>query len=584
MEINLKNKENDYNNIDYNNFKKNKNTNNIDINKKNDQKNYNKENYNEKDYNEKKYDVIFITAQYHDDHPLCATEILKRIVEDNGFSIKIIEKPKNDNDYLKFGKPNLAFFVTSGPIDSMLNNFTPLKKDRNEDKSQTKTDVPNRAIIKYCNDLKRLFKDSYIVIGGIESSLRRFAHYDYWENKIRKSILLDSKANILVYGNGEIQSVEILKRLKNKENMIGIEGTSILSKDLPNNTILLPSFKEVFENKEKFIDMQKKLSVYFNLAQEYDNNYIIQFKYPKYTSEYLDYIYSLDYTRKLHPKSQLKMAQFSIVTHRGCIGNCNFCSIAMHQGSKIISRSEENILKEIEKITKMKEFKGIIDDLGGPSANMYKMDCKINCFNNCITCNKLNRSHREIIELLRKARNIKGIKKIFVRSGIRYDLAIESEEYIEEISKHHISGVLKIAPEHFSNDVLKLMNKESFSFDKFKNKFDNINKNKNQELKYYIMIGHPGENKKTINELIEKSKKLKNIESFQFFTPTPMSNSTCMYYTGKDLDKNDIDVIYSFKEKKEFKRKFLKTIEEVQNQNKKSNNSNNNNKENNNYY
>lgn len=506
------------------------------------------------------FDVIFVSGEYYDDHPFSGVGILARLLEDKGYTVGIIEKPVSDKDFTKLGEPKLAFLVSSGAIDSMLHNYTPLNKRREDDKHSKISKIPDRAILNYTNSIKKLFKNSKIIIGGIEASLRRFSHFDYWSNKIRRSIVLDSRADILVYGNGEIQILDILDRLKSGKNLYGIKGTCILSQELPEKIKLLPSFEDTKVSKDSFMQMQKSFTVYENLAQEYDNNYVIQFEYPKYTSDFLDYIYSLPFTRRLHKKSLLKMAKFSVVTHRGCIGNCSFCSIALHQGSKIISRSEENILNEIKAITKMKDFDGYIDDLGGPSANMYGMDCKINCSKDCIGCNVLDRSHNKILSLLKKARKIDGVKKIFVRSGIRFDLALNSRKYIEEISNNHLSGSLKIAPEHFSKKVLSLMNKDYGAFNKFVNIFNEINLGKNQSLKYYLMLGHPGETESSLNEMIEKASKLKNIESFQLFTPTPMSNSTAMYYCSKDLNGKDISVFRTFKEKKEIKRKFLKLL------------------------
>jgi uncharacterized radical SAM protein YgiQ len=307
--------------------------------------------------------------------------------------------------------------------------------------------------------------------------------------------------------------------------------------------------------------MQQAFSNDKNLAQEYDNNYVLQYKYPCYTTEDLDWIYSLPYSRKLHPGSLLKMAKFSVVTHRGCVGKCNFCALSLHQGERIISRSEENILKEIKELTKHPDFKGYIDDLGGPSANMYGMDCENDqCKNTCLQCTKLDTSHKRLINLLKKAREIKGVKKIFVRSGIRYDIAMNSKEYIKEISDHHISGCLKIAPEHFSDNVLKLMNKDNSRFNEFLSLFNDLNEKKKQYLKYYFMIGHPGDNLNEVSLLYEniKKKNIRNIEQFQLFTPTPMIASSCMYWTRLNpstLEK--IPVIYEYNTKKKIKRIFL---------------------------
>jgi uncharacterized radical SAM protein YgiQ len=515
---------------------------------------------------EKDLDIILITGEYYDDHPLSPVGIIVKVLDAKGYRVGVIEKPETKEQFTKLGAPRLCFGVTSGSIDSMVHNYTPLKRKRIEDRYSDVTKLPDRAVIYYCNKLRQYFKSCVIVIGGIEASLRRFAHYDYWDNNVRRSILLDSRANILVYGNGEKQIIEIAEYLALGKELKGIEGTCILSKDLDPSFEQIPSFKEVLHDKKKFCEMQIKFSNWKNLAQEYTNSYILQYKYPTYTSKDLDWIYSLEYSRKLHPKSLLKMGKFSVVIHRGCIGACNFCSLSLHQGDRIISRSEENILEEMRKLTKHPGFKGYIDDLVGPSSNMYVMVCKrpemttTKCQRVCITCPELDKTHQRLIALLRKARQIKGIKKIFIRSGIRYDLAIESKEYIKEISDYHISGCLKIAPEHFSNAVVSLMGKDNARFDEFLSYFTVINEKKKQALRYYFMIGHPGD---TVQEVVYlhdviKKRHLNNIEQFQLFTPTPMTLSSCMYWTGYNpFTGKKIDVVYDYHTKKKLKRIML---------------------------
>jgi len=504
-----------------------------------------------------KFDIILISGEYYVDHPLSAAGVLKRVLEGKGFSVGIIEKPdwKSDKDFLKFGKPKLFFGVTSGSIDSMLVNYTPLKKPRAEDKyNPYNSGIPDRALIVYCNKLKKLFKDSILVIGGIEASMRRFVHYDYWQNDLRKSILMDTRADILVYGYGEFQIVEIAERLKKGKSIESIDGTCIVSNTVPQGFALLPSFDEA-KDKKTFCKMQLMFSTQKNLAQKIDTRYVLQYKMHSYATKELDYIYGLDYSRDIPEKfPEFRMAQFSVVTHRGCIGGCNFCSLALHQGSKIVSRSEKSILDELKKITKHKDFKGFIDDLGGASANMYGMDC-VKCDNfKCLGCKNLDTSHSRLISLMREARKIKGIKKIFVRSGIRYDLAVQSEDYVKELSHNHISGCLKIAPEHFSEEVLKLMNKNTGKFEDFKKMFDKYNKPLNQELKYYLMTGHPGSSMDEVKELASKIKQMKNAESVQLFTPTPMTVSTCMYYTGLNpFTMEKVYVPYTYAEKKKQK-------------------------------
>jgi uncharacterized radical SAM protein YgiQ len=511
----------------------------------------------------KEYDIIIITAEDYEDHPYSPAGIIVKVLEAKGFSVGIIERPEKNEDYIRLGRPKLCFCITSGSIDSLLNNYTPLKKNRLEDKYSSVAKMPDRAVIYYCNKIRENFKGVKIIIGGIEASLRRFAHYDFWDNDVRRSIILDSRADILVYGNGEKQIIEIAERIKTGKELKGIPGTCILSKEIDPSFEKLPSFSEVKEDKINFCKMQVAFSNSKNLAQEYNNNFVLQYKFPEYTSDDLDWIYSLDFSRKLRKDSLLTLAKFSVITHRGCIGNCNFCSLALHQGDKIISRSEKSIIDEISKLTKHPEFKGYIDDLGGPSANMYGMDCDKKCDLWCMECKELDKSHTKIISLLKKARKVKGIKKIFIRSGIRYDLAMSSKEYIREISEHHISGCLKIAPEHFSKKVLKLMNKDNSSFNRFLEYFNSVNNDSSQSLKYYFMICHPGDDETELRILLDRAGKLKNIEAFQVFTPTPMSISSCMYYTELNpFTMQSIKIIKDYHTKKIMKKTMLNLIED----------------------
>ncbi len=508
------------------------------------------------------FDVVLFSAEYYDDHPLSPVGVVAKVLDARGYKVGIVEKPVSDADFAKLGAPKLFFGVTSGSIDSMLNNYTPLKKRREEDAHSRITSMPDRAVIVYCNGIKKQFKDVPIVLGGIEASLRRFAHYDYWDNDLRRSIMYDSRARILVYGNGEKQILEIAGRIKNGASISGIRGTCEISRELPNGYEVLPSFKEVTEDKVKFCKMQAAFSNYKDLAQSYDNNYLLQHRYPEYSPSDLDWIYGLKYSRKLHSRSLLKMARFSVVTHRGCIGGCNFCSLALHQGDRIISRSEESILNEICTLTKHPDFKGEIDDLGGPSANMYGMDCEKHCGGRCMDCKSLDVTHARLIELMRRARKVAGVKNIFVRSGVRYDLAVGSDEYLRELSEHHISGTLKIAPEHFSPRVLKLMNKNNDRFDEFVAMFAKVNKMNRQSLRFYLMICHPGDDENEVQMLCKKIRGLHNIEQFQVFTPTPMSVSSCMYWTGLDpYTLKPVKVVYDYNTKKKMKRMLLDLIQ-----------------------
>jgi radical SAM superfamily enzyme YgiQ (UPF0313 family) len=486
------------------------------------------------------YDVIFVLGEKYFDHPFCGVAILRRLLEKNGYSCAVIETPQNPDDVMKFGKPRLFFGVSSGAIDSMVRNYTALNRPREDDEFvKYEQKIPDRAVIVYCNWLRQKFKDSKIVIGGTEATLRRLTHYDYWQNSLRKSILFDSRADILVYGSGEKQVLEIINRIDADASLEGIEGTCIKSREMPKDFVLLPSHEEVSDSKEKFCDMQNLLSNYKNLAQKTDNFYVLQYKSPEYTTEDLDEYYELPFSRKIK-SPDLKRFQFGIVTHRGCVGNCNFCSLKLTMGDRIISRSEESIIREIEYITRLPGFQGIIDDFGGPSANMYGLDFD----------KDLNKSHKRLVELLRTAREIPGVRKIFIHSGIRYDMA--TPEYIREIAKHHISGKLKIAPEHVNEEVLKLMNKKSGKLDAFVREFNKMNCG---QLTFYFMTAHPGSSMKEARELADKIKHLQYAESVQIFTPTPMTVSTCMYYTGMDpVTKKKVYVPYTYAEKKEQKR------------------------------
>lgn len=504
--------------------------------------------------NKETYDIIFVSGEKYFDHPLCGVAILRRLLEKYGYKVAVIAMPQNSDDIMKFGKPRLFFGVTSGSIDSMVRNYTALNRARDKDDLlYYKKKIPDRAVIVYSNWIREKFKDSMIILGGVEATMRRFTHYDYWQNSIRKSIIFDSRADLLSYGMSEKQILEIAERIQNQESLDGIEGTCIKSREIPklegkDKFTELPSHEEVSENKEKFCDMQNLFANWKNLAQKTGNFYILQYKSPEYTSEDIDEYYELPFSRKIKEPS-MKRFRFSIITHRGCIGNCNFCSLRLTMGDRIVSRSEKSIIKEIEHITRLPDFNGYLDDFGGPSANMYGMDCN-KCRADCLKCKNLDKSHKRLLHLLRAVREIPGIKRVFIRSGIRYDLA--PFEYLKEIATHHISGKLKIAPEHVNEEVLKLMNKNSGNLDNFIKDFNKIGYDK---LVFYFMVAHPGCSMKEAKQLAEKIKHLKKAESVQIFTPTPMTVSTCMYYTGMDpRTKKKIYVPYSFAEKKEQKR------------------------------
>ncbi len=518
------------------------------------------------------YDVILISGDFWADHPHSGVGVIARVLEEKGYSVGIIEKPdsKSTTAFLHLGLPRLFFGVSSGAIDSMLVNYTPLKKPRAEDPyAPHASGIPDRAIITYSQKLREAQKRAIeqgggqsatprpIIIGGVEASLRRFSHYDYWDNTVRRPILFDAKADLLVYGPGEHQVVEIARRLERGDKLNGIEGTCIIASEVPLNFQaicfeLLPSHAEVQSDKKQFCRMQLQFSNEKNLAQPVENRFLLQYKMYPYTSKELDVVYSLPFTYRV-PESfkEFAMAKFSIMTHRGCFGNCHFCAIALHQGPHVISRSQENILAEIRKMVTLPDFKGYISDLGGPSANMYGMDCDQQCGNNCMTCPSLDRTHMRALSLLQAARQVPGVTKVFVRSGIRFDLAIDADAYLDELINHHVSGTLKIAPEHFSHRVLQLMNKDTDCFNTFVTKFAQINRNPKQSLRYYLMTGHPGSTMDDVALLEQKMATLQNIEKVQLFTPSPMSISTCMYYTGLNpFTLESIYVPYTYHEKK----------------------------------
>ncbi|MGV8171981.1 MAG: YgiQ family radical SAM protein [Candidatus Woesearchaeota archaeon] len=521
------------------------------------------------------YDIIFISGEAFFDHPLSGIAILKRWLEKHGYSIGIIEMPYSESDILKLGKPRLFFGLSSGSMDSMLRNYNALKRLRIDDPHDDGVNgyVPDRAIIVYSNWVRKNFKDTIIVLGGTEATLRRFTHYDYWDNKLRKPILVDSRADILSYGNSEKQILEIAQRIeagyKENKNILDIRtmlnnilGTCVISKDIPELSgkekfIQLPSHQEVSESKEKFCDMQNLFSNYVNLAQKVDNRYILQDKSPKYESKDLDEYYELGFTREIPNNIRhLRGFEFSVVTHRGCIGRCNFCSLNLTQGDKIISRSEESILREIANMTTLGYFTGNIDDLGGPAANMYGMDCG-KCEGICIDCKQLPRDNQRLIGLMKRAREIPGIENIYVRSGVRFDLC--TEEYLKELVIHHTANTLRIAPEHVNVEILKLMNKNYGDLQKFFKSFEIINNGLPQkdkkELSFYFMTAHPGSTMRHAAELAKFISQVKNAETVQIFTPTPMTVSTCMYYTELDpRTKKRIYVPYAYTEKKDQKR------------------------------
>jgi uncharacterized radical SAM protein YgiQ len=504
------------------------------------------------------FDIVLVSGEPYADHPLSPVGMIARVLDAEGWKVGVIESPdwKGTADFLKLGRPRLFFGVTSGSIDSMLVNYTPLKRERALDPNAPYTSrMPDRAVIVYANRLRQLHKGVPIVLGGIEASLRRFAHYDYWGDDVRRSILLDARADILVYGPGELQAVEIARRLDRGEGLDGIRGTAIIRAEAPAGALAVPSFEEVRDDKVRFAEAQKRLTNRKTIAQKHANRTVVQYPAPDVTPADLDRVYGLPFSRRI-PEGfpELGMARFSVQTHRGCVGRCSFCALSLHQGERIVSRSEASILDEIRRMTEHPEWKGFVDDLGGPTANMYGLDV-----------GNVQAAHRRLIALMRAARRVPGVKKVFVRSGIRYDLAIESPEYIRELVGHHVSGLLKIAPEHVSDKVLKLMNKSGGRrrLEEFRRLFASAAGRKGGRplhLKYYFMVAHPGTGEAEARELADFLRELersgeKPVEGVQIFTPTPMTRSTCMYHTGLDpITGEPVYVPRPYAEKKAQKR------------------------------
>ena len=517
-------------------------------------------------------DVILISGDTYIDTPYSGIAIVGQILLSQGYKVGIIAQPdiKSAIDITRLGEPKLYWGVGAGLVDSMVANYTATKKFRKGDDftpGGVNNRRPDRAIITYVNLIRQHFKNTVpIVIGGIEASLRRVVHYDFWSNKVRKSLLFDSKADILVYGMAEKSVVELTDALRDEKDFRDIQGICYISKEPKEDYIELPSFDECKADKLKFINMfhlfyhNNEPMTSTGLYQKHDSRYLIQNPPQDYMSESeIDKVYNLKYERDVHPyyKAQgevkaLQTIQFSVTTHHGCYGECNFCAISVHQGRTIRSRSQESVIKEIDNFKKHKNFKGIINDIGGATANMYGFECgrklkkgvcaDISCTSMTV-CPVLKPDHSEQLELLEKVRSMPHVKKAFVNSGIRYDLINEDKKYgqryLKTLVDHHISGQMKVAPEHTEDKILRLMGKPNKkALLDFKQQFDDYNKKsgKKQFLTYYLIAAHPGsemEDMQSLKKFATKELRL-NPEQVQVFIPTPSTYSTLMYYTEMD--------------------------------------------------
>ncbi len=522
-------------------------------------------------------DVIFVSGDAYVDHPSFGCAVICRFLESKGYRVAVLAQPnwKDDlRDFKKLGEPRLCFCVSSGCMDSMVNHYTAAKRKRSDDAYTPGGQSgfrPDRATLVYSKILKELYPNTPVLIGGIEASMRRLAHYDYWEDSLMPSLLLDSQADMLIYGMGERVVWKLCERLQNGEKINQItdmEQTAYVcskpcevSKDW--NDVYVPSFEQCKRDKKA---QAESICIFEKHSNKSDDERLIQ-KYEKqksfvvinpfdrtYSGKDLDEVYSLPFERKPHPKyakrgavPAFEMIKYSVNIHRGCFGGCAFCTIAAHQGKRIISRSKESIMQEIETIAQDKDFKGYLSDLGGPSANMYKMKgkneglCRKCSRPSCLfpsLCKNMDNSHKPLLELYSSVRALPFIKKAFVGSGVRYDLFDESD-YFEILCRHHVSGRLKVAPEHSSDRVLKQMRKMSFSrFVDLKKRFEKINVRYglNQQLIPYFISSHPACEMKDMVNLAARTADLGyRLQQVQDFTPTPMTIATETYYTGMDI-------------------------------------------------
>jgi len=518
-------------------------------------------------------DVILITGDAYVDHPSFGAAVIARVLEAAGFKVGVIAQPdwKASDDFLKLGKPKLFFGITAGNLDSILANYTINRSKRKKDEYSPGGKMglrPNRATIVYANKVRELFPDTPIVLGGIEASLRRFAHYDFWSDSVRRSILPDAKADLLVYGMGEKQIVEVAKRLEKGEDVKSLDdirGTVVIRKAIGNfkYCVEVPSFEEVEKDKDKFNEAFKLFYLEADpvkgkiIVQKHGDRFIVQLPPEKPLSQReLDNIYSLDYARFPHPVYDeeggvpgFETIKNSITSHRGCNGECSFCSLGFHQGRIVQSRSKESIVKEIEILTKEDYFKGTITDIGGPTANLYAAHCELwekrgACKDKqCLMpskCQNLKLGYNEALSLWDRVKKIKGVKHIFIGSGLRYDLLTDkqSDRYLEALCREHVSGYLKIAPEHTASKVLELMNKPGiWVYERFIKRFQDINRElgKKQFIVNYFITSHPGADRNASLEMARYLSERKiRPEQIQDFIPLPMTASAAMYWTGEN--------------------------------------------------
>ncbi len=531
------------------------------------------------------YDFLYVIGDAYVDHPSFGHAIISRVLESYGYRVAILPQPDwhSAEAFKSLGRPRLGVLVSAGNIDSMVNHYTVSKKKRHDDAYAPENKAghrPDRATIVYCNRIREAFGKIPILIGGVEASLRRFAHYDYWDDKVRRSILFDSRADILMYGMGERQIAEIADLLNDGiavENITTIPGTCFISSSADGYKEI-PSYESCVESKREYAVSCREQYIEQNpylgkaLAQKHGNRYLIQNPpQPPLDTYELDKVYALPYMRTYHPMYEkyggikaIEEVKFSLAANRGCYGSCNFCALAFHQGRVVTSRSDESLIAEAKLMIKDKDFKGYIHDVGGPTANFRELACekqrtKGACMNkHCLypsPCKNMKIDHKKYLALLRKLRALPGVKKVFIRSGIRFDylIADKDDTFFKELIKYHISGQLKVAPEHISDNVLKYMGKpKNDVFNEFSDKFYELNEKMGlkQYLVPYLMSSHPGS---TVRDAVRLAEYLNihhiNPQQVQDFYPTPGTISTCMFYTG--LDPFTMEKVYVPKSPKE---------------------------------
>ena len=532
-------------------------------------------------------DFVYVTGEAYVDHPSFGHAIIGRVLEDAGYKVAMLPLPPHQDEsaFRRFGRPKLGFLVSAGVIDSMVNHYTAAKKLRSEDVYAPGGKAglrPDRATIVYCNRIRQAYSDVPILIGGIEASLRRFSHYDYWENRVRHSILTDSGATLLLYGMGETSILEAAAWLRDgapREALRGIRGVCYLQKEKPDGILEVPSHRKVSEDKAAYArafktqyDEQDPFRGKALCQQQDEKRYLVQTP-PclPLSREQLDRVYALPYTRRWHPDYDelggvpaLAEVEFSISATRGCFGGCSFCALTFHQGRIVQSRSPDSIVNEAEALTKLPGFKGYIHDVGGPTANFRKPACKKQCTlgackdRQCLfpePCARVEPDHAELIAILRRIRALPKVKKVFIRSGLRYDYLLldRDKAFLRELCQHHVSGQLKVAPEHISQRVLALMGKPGREvYEAFVRRYEAVNRElgKEQYLVPYLMSSHPGSDLAAAVELAEYLRDAgQQPEQVQDFYPTPGTLSTCMFYTG--LDPRTMKPVYVPKDPRE---------------------------------